>query len=458
MAKTQVKLKQIQRQALSPLQKLSGELLELPSEALEERIEREKQENPYLEEEDGENSTQWFSSSSRNFELKNFADKDQIGINTPNPVTLAEDLINQLHLSNITQEEFQIGEILIGNLDERGYLTRSLSAIADDIYFETYEEKEVSQIEKVLKIIQNFEPAGIAARNHQECLNLQLSRLRNNNPTLQLSKQIITDYWTEFCKRDFRTLQQKLSCSKEELDNAFKLIQSLELSPGYIESFQEKEQYIIPDITVWNSNGKIKYKLNKLSNRTLQVNQESKELLERLESAKQKDKETIKFLKEKIESAELFIAAYNNRAKTLDTFVKEIIAYQEEYFQEGDVMRLRPMKYEDIKQLTGFSESTLSRLANDKYMQTHFGVFKVRKLFTKSIENKEGENVSSDSIRNIIKELIDNEDKLFPLTDQEIENKLLEQGFTLSRRTITKYRQQLGIESAGKRKKQVNEQ
>ena len=135
VAKTQTKLKQIQRQALSPLQKLSGELLELPSEALEERIEREKQENPYLEEEDGENSTQWFSSSSRNFELKNFADKDQIGINTPNPVTLAEDLINQLHLSNITQEEFQIGEILIGNLDERGYLTRSLSAIADDFFY-----------------------------------------------------------------------------------------------------------------------------------------------------------------------------------------------------------------------------------------------------------------------------------------------------------------------------------
>lgn len=458
MAKTQTKLKQIQRQALSPLQKLSGELLELPSEALEDRIEKEKQENPYLEEEETDNSTHWFSSSSKNLELKNFADKEQIGINTPSPITLSEDLINQLHLSNISKEEYQIGEVLIGNLDERGYLTRSLSAIADDIYFETYEEKEISQIEKVLKIIQNFEPAGIAARNHQECLSLQLSRLGSNNPIIKISKQIITEFWTEFCKKDFQKLQQKLFCSKEELDKAFKLIQSLSISPGYIESTQEKAQYIIPDITVWNSNGKIKYKLNKLSNKKLHVNQEGKELLERLETAKQKDKETIKFLKDKIEAAELFIAAYNNRAKTLDSFVKEIIAYQEEYFQEGDVMKLRPMKYEDIKQLTGFSESTLSRLANDKYMQTHFGVFKIRKLFTKSIENKEGENVSSDSIRNIIKELIDNEDKLCPLTDQEIENKLLEQGFTLSRRTITKYRQQLGLESAGKRKKQINEQ
>ena len=145
-----------------------------------------------------------------------------------------------------------------------------------------------------------------------------------------------------------------------------------------------------------------------------------------------KDKETIKFLKDKIESAKLFIEAYNNRMQTLNTFVQEIIAYQEEYFQEGDVMSLRPMKYEDIKQRTGFSESTLSRLANDKYMQTHFGTFKIRKLFTKSIENQSGESVSSDSVRNIIIELIQNEDPLLPLKDQEIENILNEKGFSLS--------------------------
>ena len=458
MAKTQTKLKQIQRQALSPLQKLSGELLELPSEALEDRIEKEKQDNPYLEEEEGDYSTHWYSSSYKNLDTRNFADKDQIGINTPTPITLAEDLIDQLHLSNITEKEYQIGEFLIGNLDERGYLTRDLGAIADDIYFETLQEIEISQIEKVLKIIQNFEPAGIAARSHQECLSLQLLRLGNNNPSLNLAKRIISDFWIEFCKKDFQRLQQKLSCSKEELGEAFKLIQSLELSPGNIEYTQEKEHYIIPDITVWNSDGKIKYKLNKISNRTLQVNQESKRLLEKLETSKQQDKKTIKFLKDKIEAAELFIAAYNNRAQTLNTFVKEIIAYQEEYFQEGDVMKLRPMKYEDIKLRTGFSESTLSRLSNDKYMQTHFGTFKVRTLFTKSIENKDGETISSNSIRNIIKELIENEDRLSPFTDQEIENQLSEQGFTLSRRTITKYRQQLGIESAGKRKKKINEQ
>ena len=457
MAKTQTKLKQIQRQALSPLQKLSGELLELPSEALEDRIEKEKQDNPYLEEEEGDYSTHWYSSSYKNLDIRNFADKDQIGINTPTPITLVEDLIDQLHLSNITEKEYQIGEFLIGNLDERGYLTRDLGAIADDIYFETLQEIEISQIEKVLKIIQNFEPAGIAARSHQECLSLQLLRLGNNNPSLNLAKRIISDFWIEFCKKDFQRLQQKLSCSKEELGEAFKLIQSLELSPGNIEYTQEKEHYIIPDITVWNSDGKIKYKLNKISNRTLQVNQESKRLLEKLEASKQQDKKTIKFLKDKIEAAELFIAAYNNRAQTLNTFVKEIIAYQEEYFQEGDVMKLRPMKYEDIKLRTGFSESTLSRLSNDKYMQTHFGTFKVRTLFTKSIENKDGETISSNSIRNIIKELIENEDKLSPFTDQEIENQLSEQGFTLSRRTITKYRQQLGIESAGKRKKKINE-
>lgn len=458
MAKTQVKLKQIQRQALSPLQKLSGELLELPSEALDERIEREKQDNPYLEEEEGGYSNHRFYSVNENINRGNYIDQEQIAAYTPTIETLAEDLINQLRLTNISQEEYQIGEFLIGNLDEKGYLTRSLTAIADDIYFETYEEKEVSLLEKVLKIIQGFEPAGIAARNHQECLNLQLSRLDNHNPILKLSKKIISEYWVEFCKKDLQKLQQKLACSQEELKDAFKLIQSLNISPGYIESSQEKEQYITPDVTIWNDNGKIKYRLNKISNRELKINKEGQQLLEKLEQTKQKDKETIKFLKEKIESAKLFIEAYNNRNKTLETFIKEIIAYQEEYFQEGDVMKLRPMKYEDIKHLTGFSESTLSRLANDKFIQTHFGTFKIRKLFTKSIENQEGEQVSSDSIRNIITEIINNEDSLSPLTDQEIHDKLQEQGFSLSRRTITKYRQQIGIESAGKRKKKINEQ
>ena len=458
MAKTQVKLQQIQRQALSPLQKLSGELLELPSEALEERIEKEIQDNPYLEEEESEYSKHYFYSSNDKINVRNFTDNDQIGLNTPTTITLAEDLINQLQLSNISQEEYKIGEFLIGNLDDRGYLTRSLSAIVDDIYFETYKEVDIASLEKVLKVIQNFEPAGIAARNHQECLILQLQRLDNNNPKISLSKQIITKYWTEFCKKDFQKLQQNLCCSQQDLENSFKLIQGLNISPGYIEASQEKEQYIIPDVTIWNDNGKIKYKLNKISDRKLQINKEGQRLLEKLENTQQKDKETIKFLKDKIESAKLFIEAYNNRMQTLNTFVQEIIAYQEEYFQEGDVMSLRPMKYEDIKQRTGFSESTLSRLANDKYMQTHFGTFKIRKLFTKSIENQSGESVSSDSVRNIIIELIQNEDPLLPLKDQEIENILNAKGFSLSRRTITKYRQQLGIETAGKRKKQTNEQ
>lgn len=451
VAKSQTALKQIQRQALSPLQKLSGELLELASEDLDKRIEKEKEDNPYLEEEN-DYSNHWFSSSNENIHITNNNYKDQISLNTASTETLSEDLINQLRLSNINEEEYQIGEILIGNLDERGYFTRSLTAVADDIYFDTYKEIEVSLIEKVLKVIQGFEPAGIGARNHQECLYLQLKRLDNKQPIVEISKKIILEYWDEFCNKNLKTLQTKLSCKEEELEKAFKLIQSLNLSPGYIESQNEKEQYITPDVTIWNDNGKIKYRLTKISNRRLQISKEGQKLLQELEEKKQSDKETIKFLKEKISSAKLFIDAYNNRMQTFDTFVKEIISFQEEYFQEGDVMLLKPMKYEDIKLRTGFSESTLSRLANDKYMQTHFGNFKIRKLFTKSIENQAGEYISSDSIRNIITELINNEDSLLPLTDQEIQNKLNEQGITLSRRTITKYRQQIGLKSAGKRK------
>lgn len=451
MAKTQVKLQQIQRQALSPLQKLSGELLELPSDELEKRIEKEKEENPYLEEEQ-DFSTPWFYSQNDNIPTAGSNYNEQLSINTPATETLAEDLLNQLSLSNITEEEYKIGELLIGNLDERGYFTRSLTAIIDDIYFDTFEETDVNLIEKVLKLIQSFEPAGVGARNHQECLYLQLQRLDTKQPSVEISKQIILNYWEEFCNKDFKTLKEKLSCEEEELKTAFKLIQNLNLSPGQIDNQNEKEQYITPDVIMWNNNGQIKYVLNKISNRKLYVNQDSQKLLKALEEEKHPNKETIKFLKDKIESAQLFIDAYNSRMQTLDTFVQEIISYQKEYFQEGDVMVLKPMKYEDIKERTGFSESTISRLANDKYMQTHFGNFKIKKLFTKSIENDKGESVSSDTIRNIITQKIKDENPDTPLTDQEIQNQLQEQGITLSRRTITKYRKQIGIESAGKRK------
>lgn len=453
MVKNQLKIKQLQKQILSPLQKLSGELLELPSEALEERIEREKQDNPYLEEET-DSTNAWFYSERVNIRNHNsFEDKEQIGLNTAESTTLVEDLIEQLRLSNITEEEYQIGEMLIGNLDEKGYLTRTLSAISDDIYFDSYKEVDTNKINEVLKLLQSFEPAGVGARDSQECLLLQLQRKDSQDKIVNLSKQVIKYHWKLFCKKDYKTLQEKLSCNEEEISKAIKLILSLNLSPGYIDTLVEREQYLIPDVIIWNDNGKIKYRLNKLSDRKLYVSQESKQLLEQLENKKQKDKETIKFLKEKIESAKLFIEAYNNRMLTLSTFVQEIISYQEEYFQEGDVMKLRPMKYEDIKQKTGFSESTISRIANDKYLQTHFGTFSIKKLFTKSIEAQTGEQVSSASIRNIISELINNEDDKSPLTDQEIQNKLQEQGFTLSRRTITKYRQQIGIESTNKRKK-----
>lgn len=451
MVKPQIKLKQIQRLALSPLQKLSGELLGLSTEALNDRIEQEKEDNPYLEE-DSDYSNYRFYSSDSNIRINNYEDKDQIGINTASTETLAEDLLNQLRLSNITQKEYQIGEAIIGNLDERGYLNRSLSAIADDIFFETYEEIQVSLIEKVLKLIQSFEPAGIGARNHQECLLLQLQRLSDNNPIVSLAEEIIEKYWTNFYNKKFDNLATKLSCTEEELERAKTLILSLNLSPGYIDSTPEVEQYIIPDITLWNSNGEIKYTLNKLSDKKLRISKESEQLLEKLKNKQQTDKETIKFLKDKIESAKLFIEAYNNRMLTLHTFMQELIKYQEEYFQDGDVMKLRPMKYDDLKQLTGYSESTISKIANDKYIQSHFGTFKIKKLFSKSIETNTGEQVSSNSVRNIIAEIIQQEDLQNPLTDQEIQSKLQELGFTLSRRTITKYRQQIGVTTASKRK------
>ena len=448
MAKSQTKLKQIQRQALSPLQKLSGELLELSVDELNDRIEKEKENNPYLEE--IEDNTQ-ISSYTKLWNSSSEFDKDQINNNIPSTETLAEDLMNQLRLSNITEKEYKIGENIIGNLDEKGYLSRSLSAIIDDIYFDTYEDLDLSLVEKVLKLIQSFEPAGIAARTHQECLLLQLQRKDKKDTIVQLSEQIIEQYWEDFYSNHTKHLSQKLNCSEEDLNSALHLIQGLNLSPGYIDTSLEKEQYITPDILLWNDNGKIKYKLNRQSSKKLSISQDLKSLLGNLKRNKQNE-ETIKFLQEKITSTQLFIDAYNNRSQTLNNFMQHIVKYQENYFQDGDVMQLRPMKYEDIKKLTDYSESTISRIANDKYIQTHFGTFKIKKLFTKSIETLSGEQISTDTIRNIITELIENEDKANPLTDQEILEYLQKEGIDLSRRTISKYRQQLGIETSTKRK------
>lgn len=448
MAKSQTKLKQIQRQALSPLQKLSGELLELSVDELNERIEKEKENNPYLEE--IEDNTQ-ISSYTKLWNSSNEFDKDQINNNIPTTETLAEDLMNQLRLSNITEKEYKIGENIIGNLDEKGYLSRSLSAIIDDIYFDTYEDLDLSLVEKVLKLIQSFEPAGIAARTHQECLLLQLQRKDQKDTIVQLSEQIIKQYWEDFYNNQTKHLSSKLKCNEEELNSALHLIQGLSLSPGYIDTTLEKEQYITPDILLWNDNGKIKYKLNRQSNKKLNISQDLKTLLGNLKR-NQQNEETIKFLQEKITSTQLFIDAYNNRTQTLNNFMQHIVKYQENYFQDGDVMQLRPMKYEDIKKLTDYSESTISRIANDKYIQTHFGTFKIKKLFTKSIETQTGEQISTDTIRNIITELIESENKENPLTDQEILEHLQKEGIELSRRTISKYRQQLGIETSAKRK------
>lgn len=448
MAKSQTKLKQIQRQALSPLQKLSGELLELSVDELNDRIEKEKENNPYLEE--IENNTQ-ISSYTKLWNSSNEFDKDQINNNIPTTETLAEDLMNQLRLSNITEKEYKIGENIIGNLDEKGYLSRSLSAIIDDIYFDTYEDLDLSLVEKVLKLIQSFEPAGIAARTHQECLLLQLQRKDQKDTIVQLSEQIIKQYWEDFYNNHTKHLSLRLNCSEEELNSALHLIQGLSLSPGYIDTTLEKEQYITPDILLWNDNGKIKYKLNRQSNKKLNISQDLKTLLGNLKR-NQQNEETIKFLQEKITSTQLFIDAYNNRTQTLNNFMQHIVKYQENYFQDGDVMQLRPMKYEDIKKLTDYSESTISRIANDKYIQTHFGTFKIKKLFTKSIETQTGEQISTDTIRNIITELIESENKENPLTDQEILEHLQKEGIELSRRTISKYRQQLGIETSAKRK------
>ncbi|MEE0894447.1 MAG: RNA polymerase factor sigma-54 [Bacteroidales bacterium] len=468
---------QIQKQRLSPLQRLGSELLEIPLSELDARIELEQEQNPYLEQRlealeepqkletteqegrrihKGEFLDYWFQDDGEQiYRVSKQDDNTEKEFNRSFSVSLAEDLLQQLQLSRIKERDYQIGELIIGNLDSNGYLQRSVEAICDDYFFEHNVDLKKEEVEKVLALIRSFEPAGIAAVDLQDCLMLQINRMSSENPDTMLAKRVIKDYWNSFIHKQYDFIIKRLEVDSETFERVLKIIQSLNPYPGCGEENEIENSYILPDFIVWYADKEVKFSLNKQYKRNLSVNADGIRMLADLEKKKHRDEKTIQFLKEKIEKAGLFIEAFKKREETLNTIMQAIISLQYDYFVAGEKSKFKPLKYEDIKKITGFTESTISRMVNKKYAQTHFGTFKLKDFFSYTLINAQGQEVSSTAVREHLFEIVEKEDKKSPMTDEELAALLCEQGFTISRRTVAKYRDRLGIPPASKRKQRL---
>lgn len=468
---------QILKQRLSPLQRLGSELLEIPLSELDARIELEQEQNPYLEQRlealeepqkletteqegrrihKGEFLDYWFQDDGEQiYRVSKQDDNTEKEFNRSFSVSLAEDLLQQLQLSRIKERDYQIGELIIGNLDSNGYLQRSVEAMCDDYFFEHNVDLKKEEVEKVLALIRSFEPAGVGANDLQDCLLLQIDRMKSDTPELTLARRIVKDYWHSFIRKQYDFIIKRLEIDDKTFERVFKIIKRLNPYPGYGDDSAIENSYILPDFIVWYADNEVKFSLNKQYKRNLSVNADGIRMLADLEKKEHRDEKTIQFLKEKIEKANLFIEAFKKREETLNTIMQAIISLQYDYFVAGEKSKFKPLKYEDIKKITGFTESTISRMVNNKYAQTHFGMFKLKEFFSNSLTDAEGNEVSSAAVRERLFEIVEQEDKTKPMTDEELAALLSRNGFPISRRTVAKYRDRLGIPPASKRKQRL---
>jgi RNA polymerase sigma-54 factor len=454
-------------------------LLQLPMQSLEGRIKEELEKNPVLEEENTKDNDdnidvnqQEESEEGRDVDENEmdiyFQDDDipdyrgkgeqkqELGSYYSSEKTLYEDLLNQLSLEDISKREEIIGKEIIGNINDSGYLTRSIDAIVDDLLFSQNIEVNKKEIEKVLSIIQTFDPAGVGATSLSECLLLQLDRYKGQGNDISISKQILEteSLFSMFKNKQYQQLLLKLECTKDELEKAIHQIKKLNPKPANSNEGIVGNVYITPDFFLWNNNGKVEFQLNKTFEHSLRISTYYSSMLEKMKKNKDSadNKQAISFIKEKMESASDFIVALSKRDETLNKVMKAIIKFQYQYFLEGDVGKLKPMRLIDIATMTDNDVSTISRVASNKYCQTHFGLFLLKDFFSNAVEDKKGNKVSSDTIKAILMQHINNEDKKKPLTDDALVEIMKKEGYSLARRTIAKYRDNLNIPVARLRK------
>ena len=468
-----------QKQVLSLQQKLSPQqiqmikLLELPAVQLEQRIKQEIEDNIVLEEEersaeDEEQPPQQISfdeylreddTPSYKSRINNFSKDDkQRPVYLTEGRSLQEYLVEQLGYRNLPERDMRLAVYLIGSIDEDGYLRRDLESVADDIAFTMGLETTAGELERLLGIIHELEPAGIGARDLRECLLLQMAQMPVNTRPRRLARKILTSYFDEFVKKHYEKLMARLQISEDDFRDAIAEIRHLSPKPGnlYAEGGTDTTPYIIPDFILDYQDGRFNLSLNSYNVPEVRVNRRYMEMIREMVGAdgrvREKDKEAIQFVKNKIDSAKWFISAIKQRHDTLMRTMQTILDYQQEYFKDGDMSKLRPMILKDIADRTGLDVSTISRVVNSKYVQTQFGIILLKSLFSEAMQTDSGEEVSSYEIKNILQQCIDEEDKRRPLTDETLMDILNSKGYRIARRTVAKYREMLGIPVARLRK------
>jgi RNA polymerase sigma-54 factor len=471
------RLQQKLLQKLSPQQIQMIKLLEVPTLQIEQRIKKELEENPALEEgaeeeeipsEEEEDQFEENDKDQEEFTIDDYIEEDDIPdyrLQAKNyskdeekrseiPFSVGfsfhENLESQLGLRDLTDNQKILGEYILGNIDEDGYLRRELINIVDDLAFLQNVETTEDELEEVLKIIQDLEPAGVGARTLRECLLLQIEKRDYSQPSMKLAHTILDLHFEEFTKRHYDKIITRLGISGNELKAAIDEVLRLNPKPGgvYSDPFNKTSQPIIPDFILELSEDGFDLHLNSRNLPELRLSSAYSEMLHSYskdKSQKKEMKDAVLFVKQKIDSARWFIDAIKQRQNTLLLTMNAILEYQQEYFIDGDETKLKPMILKDVAEMTGLDISTVSRVANSKFVQTHFGIFPLKFFFSEGLQTDSGEEVSTREIKRILQDCIENEQKRRPLTDESLTDILQEKGYQIARRTVAKYREQLNI-------------
>ena len=475
-------------QKLSPQQIQLMKLIQLPTQAFEQRLSQELEENPALdtgkESEAAEDNVDEFDNSEDDFNDNDTIDADEINIDEylsddeiPEYRTQANNysaddedksvpyaagtsftqhLVSQLNTFRLSEQEEEIAYFLVGSVDESGYIRRSLSDITDDLAFTQNITTTEDEVEKVLQIVHQLDPGGVGARNLQECLSIQLHR-KEQNPDVELATTIIDKAFEQFTKKHYKKLLQKFSITEDQLKDAIEEIERLNPKPGGSYAGNNKiVEHIVPDFAIKIIDGELELTLNGRNAPELHVSREYNNMLKGYKDTKQKSKaqkDAVMFIKQKLDAAKWFIEAVRQRQQTLFVTMSSIMNYQKEFFLSGDERKLRPMILKDIADEIEMDVSTISRVANSKYVDTPYGTKLIKEFFSESMTNDQGEEVSTREIKKILETVIEEENKKKPLTDEALSKILKEKGYPIARRTVAKYREQLDLPVARLRKK-----
>jgi RNA polymerase sigma-54 factor len=482
-------------QKLSPQQIQLMKLLQVPTANLEERIKEELEENPALEMgEDGQEDDisademkDEFETAEDDYEMDGseedyenvdiseyvadddgeIADYKMKDDNYPEldekqsmPFKIESSfydvLIDQLGMLDLDERRFKIAEQIVGSLDDDGYLRRELSSVADDLAFRQNISTDEKEIDEIIKLIQHFDPPGVGARDLQECLLLQLNRKLTEGVGVEMAIQVLSKYYDEFIKKHYEKIQRGLNLTDDELKEVINQIIKLNPKPGgNVGEINKAESYIVPDFFIINNNGRLELTLNARNAPDLRISEGYRDMMKEYDRGSKKDKrqkEAVLFIKQKIDSAKWFIDMIKQRQHTLLITMEAIMNHQKEFFLTGDETAMKPMILKDIAEKTGLDISTVSRVANSKFVQTEFGTYRLKYFFSESLSTDSGEEVSTREVKKILNNFIDAEDKRKPYSDEYLTDLLNEKGYNIARRTVAKYREQLNIPVARLRK------